>query len=1534
MLYWKSLFSKDADLEALSMLMIKIITRGSLAKSSIEPADQDKFTEMLVAALLNMKKLQRKQYEAFIEGLESLVKSQESTLFAEAFKIITIFKKKQKNYWDVREPLLSFFNSLMSTFALKTKDPARAKEVAKFIEDSKNFAQFISVIMPSFENVYKIDDSKPTGKSMDVASKLDTIKAFCGSINLTKYCKDKATSENFFRYCRAVGLSEESIGYNKNKGIYENFIESCRDHGMSEGSIERYDDRQVSEAFVEFCKDKQISENFVPNIIMLAVAFIQEELDELPESFFKEMNDSMISIRLDEQNLLQNCFKVAQILYNKPDQLYLRLDKFYQSSGFQSDLLDFCKVLTCYTLDDFSTQYPKINVLKNSYFLKLAETIKIEPMNLLGLLDIVFSKDNSENANYFIRTVMKRMRLQEDKFDNIKACMDLFLSQNEAVLLNATKTLNIGYEKFLLVGKRLLDPKFISDSEYRKIGITDSKLKSSIFSAQEEEYEAWKAELRTTIHNKLIAFIEKPPGDNNSNQFDKEGAELVMLYLIDWKSNIFTKNNISSILPSLDTPENKLYRSLTQNGKDSDHNSVDLLASIMPLKLLRLAKGTKYNRFEKEKETAVTTLAASLNVNPDFLRKFVKMFGMKDEKTVMDCFLFFMREEKENINACQRLVSFGLKQVRKSRAQQDFITTELPNFVKLSKEPFRLVSTIFTKYLSDGKSNLETNNFMEMLSYITKKIYYDIDYENAIKLYDEDKLASCCYTASLFTKGLLSKNDIKNHLQVSNPDILKLLSIFSQHDTNRRITQFTSLFKHDHHPVKVALAFYGLVTRQNFLICSYDSSLKVTENEEGANISIKSYLGDIMNVHSELFDLFDLALERDIPKFLEKAHPMIRRLGNTALIDMRLIKSLLPLSLAEHFDTNYFSSILRTQSSYISFFVTISRIALKSTRNKELEELADPSCQTTFKSVLASLKIEPKELIAFARIAFNAFEDDSLLVETIKSLEIKMMTSIDKKSKTEQGLIREHVKGLIVLNSENKVVSLPNLKSAFGKLKRRTEGLFNDLKMAQDEFLMLSATASGNFLMFSKKMEAFNWAFSNANATKSQQDEDVQIDLELRALTMGVSGIINPNVQVTSDLDSKVQRFIEDFDSKQEKFKDPDNDDIDLAQPENSLAYAIYLLRHTLDIAPHWIQRFFFDSKTFENTGADIKKEFVLAIVLNFIHLPDSFMDFIGLYEWDAYLRGFCSRPLDEEAASEKGLLSGQQEFRMQFYTLINFDLGKVAELARANELMHEKDWEELLSSKTGEHTYNRNINSTLVYLIEQARKNKRISIQERIIISSRMFNMSGGVYISPSQLEQPPSEFLGMLIKRLQSARKSVFANRDMSLNELDKLQIGNVVRAVILECYKTLNNSDEELPKADKIDRPNHDFPSESGQSDDVVNIGNAEKVGGFEMTNLCILGTLISLRNSTKEKKRNRKIIYKLHLLATSIERKMYLDQIFYKFSKLKFIKLTGISLGFTIGNVFEWCLPDPLLTFGNIQWLSIFLNAYNRVCEEAT
>ena len=93
------------------------------------------------------------------------------------------------------------------------------------------------------------------------------------------------------------------------------------------------------------------------------------------------------------------------------------------------------------------------------------------------------------------------MEISLDKLTPLQLFLNIFLSNDENVLLNSAKQLNIGYYHFLLVSKGIFNPRFIPNKEFEDLQINPQIIekKDDIYYEGDESYEYWKQEIKRNI---------------------------------------------------------------------------------------------------------------------------------------------------------------------------------------------------------------------------------------------------------------------------------------------------------------------------------------------------------------------------------------------------------------------------------------------------------------------------------------------------------------------------------------------------------------------------------------------------------------------------------------------------------------------------------------------------------------------------------------------------------------------------------------------------------------------------------------------------------------------------------------------------------------------------------------------------------------------------------------------------------------------------------------------------------------------------
>ena len=354
-----------------------------------------------------------------------------------------------------------------------------------------------------------------------------------------------------------------------------------------------------------------------------------------------------------------------------------------------------------------------INLAQNDYFRRIAGTIRVEPLELMGLLDVVFNKKDSVYINFFVKSLMDRMNIQDTKLGTIRALLDLFMSEDESVLLRAAEKLNLDCDKFLLIGKRILDPQFISSQEFSDLGIAYSELTKHVFEQPEDEYETWKTGLCAGLQSKKQRYKDKmkiPQGLNNAQFF-----------LSNWKTQFLMKKNIQTALTMVSNSDNCLNKILNIGNNDTSYDGVDVLVTILSLRHLGLQEGDKRNKFDKEQKTVLNQLALSLNVNPDLLAKFIEMFGLKDNiELILNHFFDFIPDEKQHEAAYKIFLLQGQKQSSIAVKHLNFVSKELPKVISHRNHP-KIPSAIFTRLYMKERGRFNINDFLGMISIILKK---------------------------------------------------------------------------------------------------------------------------------------------------------------------------------------------------------------------------------------------------------------------------------------------------------------------------------------------------------------------------------------------------------------------------------------------------------------------------------------------------------------------------------------------------------------------------------------------------------------------------------------------------------------------------------------------------------------------------------------------------------------------------------------------------------------------------------------------
>jgi len=326
-----------------------------------------------------------------------------------------------------------------------------------------------------------------------------------------------------------------------------------------------------------------------------------------------------------------------------------------------------------------------------------------------------------------------------------------------------------------------------------------------------------------------------------------------------------------------------------------------------------------------------------------------------------------------------------------------------------------------------------------------------------------------------------------------------------------------------------------------------------------SEMTCKQYLASRFDLFPEALDLFEIIQERNIPKFIQKCIPILRRITGQSMIDVNMFESVFALSLGQHFNPSYLANKLNIPANFITFFVSLLRLAHPKYRE---EELARCITDLPFKVVCESrLKISVREFEGLFKLVFNIFDDDNSIASIIKELKVSDKIEI------------ELFKGLVNANKPvDPFLNMFKNRIALDDLKTKTQALYSSLNLNPDLAFAFSRIGSGGFLIYREQRQLFDWLFPFGDLDREEAT---------RNLLMGVCGVINPNVAVAKSLTKHCIHFeLEYYPKKTEKFSitEPNYEKPGIKfLPDNTLSYANFLLYQTADLHWRWTNLFLFD---------------------------------------------------------------------------------------------------------------------------------------------------------------------------------------------------------------------------------------------------------------------------------------------------------------------------------------------------------------------
>ncbi len=128
----------------------------------------------------------------------------------------------------------------------------------------------------------------------------------------------------------------------------------------------------------------------------------------------------------------------------------------------------------------------------NELFKIIAERFKLEPKELMGLIDLLYLNLKSHNFKHFAHYLMKKLKIPENKFRTLRSVLFILLSEDEESILRGIKDLDLENGLFLLFSKEILNPKYIPTEQFKLLGLTRDKYSVVPEAKRNRKYSTWK----------------------------------------------------------------------------------------------------------------------------------------------------------------------------------------------------------------------------------------------------------------------------------------------------------------------------------------------------------------------------------------------------------------------------------------------------------------------------------------------------------------------------------------------------------------------------------------------------------------------------------------------------------------------------------------------------------------------------------------------------------------------------------------------------------------------------------------------------------------------------------------------------------------------------------------------------------------------------------------------------------------------------------------------------------------------------------
>ena len=407
----------------------------------------------------------------------------------------------------------------------------------------------------------------------------------------------------------------------------------------------------ITQFFESLSLDETLLTNSsLANIVYLGLMYSRPENYDVPVEVaegFEKMLDLDYS---NKDGFLSTCLNIKNAIW-KDEQFFVdKIDGVLQKANLNVDQDIFTSILYYAIRDAF-------------YIFWFDEGCfdVVDRLEFVGFLRLVFEEKFSISTNKFLGAVMKRLDIYSDRPEDLPHLIAIFTDKKEANILGAAKALHLESEVFLLIGKGLLNPAFISEARFIEVGISDPQLlaeRMNIFESSSDVFISWKQSILSSTRFKEF----------EARDYDK--ARLIKTYFTDWDDCTFSRRKVIELVSGLTNRVNMAKIKSTTNKNQKYSDEYDLLASLCTIiNDLKVVDRKKHNSLNKGKEESIKTLAGFMNAKPEDLKRLLEMFLVKDPKIIFESVLPYYKSLRDNKEtglrlfiSCSRYLDDYLKQ--------------------------------------------------------------------------------------------------------------------------------------------------------------------------------------------------------------------------------------------------------------------------------------------------------------------------------------------------------------------------------------------------------------------------------------------------------------------------------------------------------------------------------------------------------------------------------------------------------------------------------------------------------------------------------------------------------------------------------------------------------------------------------------------------------------------------------------------------------------------------------------------------------